>query len=431
MAVTFKPRHGPSSPMARARWCAILLAIALSGCTGSSNLDAVSSEQGASAPHLITDARVDLLSNGSLEVRWNASDSVETSWVAYGQGPLLENRSDNRSGAGAFVVFVDGLDLVATHYFQVFARATDGAVSRSPLLSYAGTYEGTSAAGHQEPVRIVHVDVESLHARQAIVAWEVGGNATNSTWLEYRAASENASVIPTSGIQDSAGGYYAVLEDLAPSQTYNATVFVTDGEGTVRNASLDFTTPALEPDVWDFSVMNRTFTRLTVAWSSDGPNGTTVHFEYGDSASTMTNRTLAVAAAADGVTHLEGLAPNRTYWLRAVAEHADHDPFESIVMNATTPRAPAMASNVRVTHVSQYEALINATIVGPNGTATELLYYQAGHAPQRTARSSELGNVSWNLSGLQPDSLYHFRIIVYLEEKQLYADEFHSFTTGA
>ncbi len=164
------------------------------------------------------------------------------------------------------------------------------------------------------------------------------------------------------------------------------------------------------------------FDSATVTGAVD-PNGsdTSYYFEYGPTAAYGTKTSASAAGAGSASVpvraSLSGLAPTATYHYRLVAVSAGGTVVGSD-LSFTTTRPPAPTAVTRAAaSVSPSTAVLEGA-VDPNGAATTY-YFQYGTSaayglstPVRSAGSgTSSATVSEPLSGLQPRTIYHYRLV--------------------
>ena len=182
-------------------------------------------------------------------------------------------------------------------------------------------------------------------------------------------------------------------------------------------------------------------TSATLA-ASVNPNGaaTTVFFEYGASSgygSSTANQ--SIASGTSFVTRnatLAGLTPGTTYHYRVVATNSagiTSGPDATFSTTLTIPDTTAITSPASA--VTAISCIINGT-VNPNGNPTTAFFQYGAQADQLTTNTTiqNLGNgsqaqaLSMPLSGLQPDTVYFYRVVAVNTAKTIQGSAL-SFTT--
>jgi plastocyanin len=198
--------------------------------------------------------------------------------------------------------------------------------------------------------------------------------------------------------------------------------------GTVRVVSTTPTpTPTPAPTPTPTPVVKTNLATNVAAFSatlngSVNPRGatTTVQFQYGlttsyGSATPMqiqNGTTLRPVSA-----NISGLLANRIYHFRIVAHNNGGTSFGAdrtfTTLTATGP--PVVATNP-ATLIASFSATLNGSL-NPHGLTTTV-YFQYGtttsygsNTPMQTQTGNTYRNISANISGLNPNTVYHFRIV--------------------
>jgi hypothetical protein len=184
------------------------------------------------------------------------------------------------------------------------------------------------------------------------------------------------------------------------------------------------TETANAPTVTTNSASNVTSNSATLNGTVNPNNSsTTVTFEYGTSAS-YGNEIPATPSPIDGnlgigvSADLSGLQPNTTYHYRVRATNSVGVSGGTDVTFTTSSVSAPSASTGSATNISTNSATLNGT-VNPNGMTTAVSFQygtttaygnQLG-ADQSPVSDSSNVSVSTNISGLQANTLYHFRVV--------------------
>ena len=179
------------------------------------------------------------------------------------------------------------------------------------------------------------------------------------------------------------------------------------------------------PSVTTNSATNITQTSATLN-ATVNPNGdsTYAYFQWGLTTS-YGNTTTAeyIGSGTSNVSYsksISGLSPNTTYHFRVVAYDTSYVNIYGSDMTFTTPQGPCTppsATTNSATNITYNSATLNAT-VNPNGLATTV-WFQYGtttsYGSETTHESigSGTSNVSYSkgISGLSPNTTYHFRVV--------------------
>ncbi len=217
----------------------------------------------------------------------------------------------------------------------------------------------------------------------------------------------------------------ATVAGLAENTTYHYRIVAENAAGTVEGADVSFQT-ALAPLVATANPVAVTTTSATLMGAVN-PRGreTTVYFQYG--ATTLYGNTTepqtipAGNGAVEVIAPVAGLAANATYHYRIVAENAGGTAAGADVSfqakSGGEPTAPPSVTTGAAGEITTGAATLAGT-VNPNGGFTNAFFEYgvtaalgeilpnlgAGNGPVPTA-------ISWNLSGLEPGTTYHFRLV--------------------
>jgi hypothetical protein len=210
------------------------------------------------------------------------------------------------------------------------------------------------------------------------------------------------------------------LTGLDPETTYEFRLVAMRGTVRKNGAILTFTTPPPVPTAETGPASNITSTSATLSGtvSPNGPDPATAYFEYG----TTTNygsvtTTVQVDTAGTIVTrNISGLTQGTTYHYRIVATNSAGASFGGD-HTFTTPLALPTVTTLPATGVNSTTATLNGT-VNPNGNATTYFFQwgtTTGYGNTTPAGSLPAGSsavpVSAGLSGLNPNTTYHFRLV--------------------
>ncbi|MGB2710588.1 MAG: fibronectin type III domain-containing protein [Conexibacter sp.] len=172
---------------------------------------------------------------------------------------------------------------------------------------------------------------------------------------------------------------------------------------------------------------------------------TSYAFQYGTTTSYGQQSALASAgsgtADAPVTADLAGLTPGTTYHYRVIATNASGTTVGADQTFATTGTAPPPATKPSATTGVATAAEGSATVTGsvtPNGVETSY-YFEFGETanygqqtpPQSAGGGAGAVSVSAGLSGLKPNTLYHYRLVAVGPQSAFALGADKTFTTGS
>jgi YVTN family beta-propeller protein len=211
------------------------------------------------------------------------------------------------------------------------------------------------------------------------------------------------------------------ISGLSPGNTYHFRIVATNAGGTNFGSDQTFTTGIDPPTVTTGSATSVTSSSATLNGSVN-PNGysTNYYFEYGLTTSYGSNTTST--SAGSGTTAvpvsggISGLSPGNTYHFRIVATNAGGTNFGSD-QTFTTEIDPPTVTTESAYSVTSSSATLNGS-VNPNGASTNYYFeygLTTGYGSVTTSTNVGSGttavSVSDGISGLNPGTIYHFRIV--------------------
>jgi phosphodiesterase/alkaline phosphatase D-like protein len=308
-----------------------------------------------------------------------------------------------------------------------------------PVWSDNSTGDGeaftfVSTLGPQKPT-VVTGSFNGVGQSTATVNGTVNPNGQATTYhFEYGTTTAYGSTAP---IPDgSAGSSGAVqsesqpLSGLSPNTTYHYRLVATNATGTTQGLDQQFTTaPApVAPTVTTAAASGVDDTDATLNGSVN-PQGqnVTYHFEYGTTASygqSTANQALPASNSTSSVSaSLSGLTAGTTYHYRLVASNATGPTNGADVTFTTTspppPNPPPSVVTGGTASPTQTSVTLDGT-VNPNGQPTTYRFEYgttASYGSQAPASDADAGSgsadvpVTADLSGLSPNTQYHYRLV--------------------
>ncbi len=203
------------------------------------------------------------------------------------------------------------------------------------------------------------------------------------------------------------------LTGLSPNTVYTFRAYATTQAGTVYGASQNLTTlPLIEPTVLTNAATSITETNATLnGMISAGTEVITSQgFEWRVS---NTNIWMTVSAIGNAITHtLVGLVPNTTYEFRAFATTQAGTVYGTTKQFTTLAILPPTVITNPATPITSTSAILSGTItIGSEQILTQGFEWKEAGASDWTVVLGTLSgnNLTYNLTGLTPNSSYRFR----------------------
>jgi len=260
-------------------------------------------------------------------------------------------------------------------------------------------------------------------------------NASGSSvlvWFQYGKTTSLGSNTPVVTVDSAAGQASVNLTGLDPNTTYYFRAVAKDA-GSIKNASniLNFktgSTPTSNLDVSTLAATNvgQNSATLNASFTNAGSNSVSVWFEYGTSISLGTNSgTVNVSASAGNASvNISGLAPNTTYYFKAIASDGLTTKNATNILSFTTTAPPPTnnlppnAYTTSPSSITETSAVLNGQI-NPNGSPTTVWFEYGLSASNlnRTVGTQNIGagnsiiNVSFPISQLEPATTYFYRVV--------------------
>jgi hypothetical protein len=301
----------------------------------------------------------------------------------------------------------------AADHFTYSPSPTVAPDAASSVSQTSGTLNGT-------------VNPEGWDVTECEFGWgpvQAGGGVSYT----YTPCAQTTPFTGTSAVPVSLG-----LTDLSLNTTYDYLVYVqySCGAGvpacSTSSVGDSFTTLPNPPAVATnaATAVSQTTATLNATVNPNGATVSTCQFQWGTTTrygnTTACTQTVGSGASAVAVSaNLTGLSPNTTYHYRILATNPGGTTDGTDQTFSTQATAPPTVVTSSASGISQTQAMLNGT-VNPNGGAITSCQFQWGantNYGNTTACSQTVGSgtapvaVSANLTGLSPNTTYHYRIL--------------------
>ena len=364
-------------------------------------------------------------------------------WFEWGDNPsnlyrttAVQQFSGDYDTANYFAI-LSGLDSNYTYYYRAVARNDSGIVYG--IVSSFTTSEATPSASTYKPdattYSAVNVDTDS-----AMLRGEVSPNGLDTDyWFAWGTSMSNLShATPVRHVAGSSGtvNFDETIYGLHDSTLYYFRVVAENDKGLDYGTLLYFNTDNLgssgsedRPDVTTLSARNVDADSATLRGEVD-PNGldTDFWFEWGDDRYDLNEETSIRDVDGDVSTKsfsisIYDLDPDETYYYRAVAENSEGIDRGSTLSLRTDEDGSGSgdapdATTLLASGIGSTSALLNGA-VDPNGLDTEA-WFEWGTSIYSLSRNTSVQSLGDGtsekstyaaLTGLQPNTIYYFRVV--------------------
>jgi uncharacterized protein (TIGR02145 family) len=331
-------------------------------------------------------------------------------------GPTVENtKTLDGNGADGFTSVLSGLSVNTKYYLKAYAiNSIDTGYSIEVNFT---TKDGLPIVNTASVTNITDTSAVS------------GGNITNDGGFPVTArgvcwnSSQNPTIDNSKTLDGTGSGIFTSnLKDLSPKTIYYVRAYATNVTGTTYGDNQTFTTSTQAPEANTCAATDKTTTTATLNGSVNAhDSSTTVTFEYGTTTSygmsisatpgTLTGNTLTAVSA--GIT---GLTPNTTYHFRVKAVNSGGTDYGNDQSFTTSTQSPEANTN-EATNKTATTATLNGSVNAHNSSTTvtfeygtTISYGMSISATPGTLTGNTLTVVSAGLTGLDPNTTYHFRV---------------------
>jgi len=335
-------------------------------------------------------------------------------WSATVNPTIADSKSSDASGTGSYTSSLTGLTPCSTYHVRAYATNTAGTAYGDDISFTSGTTLPT----------VTTTSITSITSTTA----SSGGDITGSCAATVTAKGVCWSTSPSPTTADSktsdgtgGGSYVSNISGLIPGATYHVRAYAINPAGTVYGEDLTFTAGVSLATVTTTAVSDITSTTAASGGNviSDGGSSVTVRGVCWSTSSyptTTDSKTDNGSGTGSFTSSITGLIPNTTYYLRAYATSSAGTAYGSESQFTTLCTAPTAATNA-ASGIGSTAATLNGT-VNANGFSTTVTFewgLTTSYGSIATATQSPVGGstntaISAGLTGLTPNTTYHYRV---------------------
>ena len=370
----------------------------------------------ATAPSATTQAATAIIST-SAQLNSYVDPSGASTTIYFQYGLTTSYGSTTISGnigttAGNYGTTASGLVPNTTYHFRIVASNSGG-------TSYGGdlTFATTTSVPLPTAVTLAAdtVTTTSAHLNSSV---NPNGNST-TIYFQYGLTSSYGSTTATGNIGITSGNYGYTISGLTPNMIYHFQVVAYNSGGTNYGGDLTFTTPATAQAPTVVTLLASNLTSVSAQFNGTiNPNGssTTAYFEYGSTTSygsTTPSGNFGTTSQMISYT-ITTLSPGTLYHYRLTAYNGNGTSHGSDQTFTTTGTGTPTVQTLDATAVTTSSAQLNGTL-NPNGLSTTAHFeYGLTTAYGNNTVSGNFGtlsqNIGYSVSGLIPNTTYHFRL---------------------
>jgi phosphodiesterase/alkaline phosphatase D-like protein len=273
----------------------------------------------------------------------------------------------------------------------------------------------------------------NLTRSSAAISWTT--NELSDTQIQYGTTLAYGSTTPLNSALTLS--HSQNLTGLSAATLYHYRVLSKDAAGNLAiSGDNTFTTPALPdttpPTLSGITTGNRTPTSIVISWNTNEP--ATAQVEYGTTTSYGALSALDSTLGTGHTRTLNNLNPSTTYHFRVISKDAANNTATSEDNTFTTPATPDTIGPV-LSQITASDIRADRTTIGwgtDEPATTQVEYGPTTAYGQLTTLNATLANShSETLSGLQAETVYHYRVRSVDAAGNLSLSEDQTFTTSA
>ena len=358
----------------------------------------------------------------------NPNGSATSAWFDTSGGNCTSNCGNvgGINSTTALTYVLTGLTPNTPYSFQMLAL-NSGGPAQSSVINF------TTAPIGGGGLPIMTTTFESSVTKNSAVLngdWDANG-ASVTVWFEWgpTVALGTATSPVVQGIGN--GSTSDGIAGLNPSTVYYFRIVGQNSNGTTQGSIMPFTTSSASggggggsggggssgPSVTTKDATGITAGSATLNGYITPKNATARWFQWGTSASTLTNNTTSVniVNAGDVSDVITGLQPNTTYFFRLAASNSNGTVNGQTLSFKTPEGNPLKAITSLASTVGQTTAKINGLVLNAGASSDVWFEYgrtaSLGYSTVVKSASGATANVSNVLGNLSPNIIYFFRIV--------------------
>ncbi len=299
---------------------------------------------------------------------------------------------------------------------------------RAKAIHDAGTSYGATMTFTTPIAPAVTTNASTMNANGVTIGGNVNpNNSPTSISYEYGTTTGYGSTVqfatnPVTGTSGSNRTYLFAPGTLSPGTLYNYRVVATNASGTTYGANMTFTTPPLPTaTTLAATLITSSTSRLNGTVVTNTTTGTNFRYEYGTTPAFGTTGTPTPSSGSGNTSYspilnLTGLMPNTTYYYRVYGVNAAGTAYGATMTFTTTAVVPTVTT-LAAYGITPNGAVLNGT-VNPNNAVTTVTYEYGLStdygsiitAPQSPVSGGVTVGVNTPLTGLLPNTTYHYRV---------------------
>lgn len=350
------------------------------------------------------------ISNNAGTVSWTTNEPSDTQ-IQYGTTTSYgSSTTRNTAMVTSHSQQITGLLPSTLYHFRVLSRDSAGNLATSGDHTFT-----TTAPADTTPPVISGTAASNVTSTSAVVTWSTNETSTSQVEFGLTTSYGSSSALDTTPVSS----HTRTLSGLSPSTTYNYRVISTDAAGnTSTSANNTFTTSATPdttaPVISSISAGSLTSTSVNIAWTTN--EASTSQVEYGPTTSYGSLTSLDVALLTGHSATLTNLSPATTYNYRIISKDAAGNTATSGNNTFTTAaqQQPSDTTGPVISVVNAQDLTTDGVRItwGTDEPATGEIEYglTTQYGNSSGVNATLLNNHNLTLSGLQPNTLYHYRV---------------------